>query len=152
MLTDLASLTLAQLRELQALYPADSPTRAAIDRAIIEQGSSCRKYRPSQVPDELKRESDFEQDVDARLEALGFEITRLSQPRASKQTPGISDRYVRHVGRKMRIWIEIKWGRNELTPQQKRWQQTERDAGGDAIAIWTMQDLEDELRHRGFDI
>jgi hypothetical protein len=142
-----------ELQELHALRKKVGPVaQQRIDDAIAKRlrEESGPRYRPSSRPAHLRREKDVEQDIDSELERLGFSITRLSQARASKQTPGIPDRYARHIARKRRIWIEVKQPGGELTADQKAWQKEERDAGGEVITVWSVEDLQDELRARGF--
>lgn len=53
-----------------------------------------------------------EKQVEARgdrlMATLGFDIVRLSQPRASMVTPGLPDRRYYHRARKIAVWFEAK--------------------------------------------
>ncbi len=40
--------------------------------------------------------------------AIGFEVYNLSQPRASKQTPGLPDLWLSHAGAEFAGWFECK--------------------------------------------
>ncbi len=128
--------------------------RPLLERRLRELSSAgnsqaARLPRRSSVPNELQREKDVEQDIDAELVRLGFDVTRLSQPRRSMQTEGIPDRYARHVAKRMRLWIEVKQPGGTVSADQKRWHKTERAAGGDVITVWSVQDLHEELEARG---
>lgn len=124
--------------------------REKIEAAITRRSTPALPAR-SRVPEHLKREDDFEAEVIDELERLGFVVTKTSQKNRPKGiTKGTPDLYARHVARKRRLWIECKWDRGVVSDDQKRWHQVERDAGGDVIAVWTMSDLQDELKARGF--
>lgn len=128
--------------------------RAEIQAAIDKKESKGKKpkYRYSSTPEHLRTEKDVEQDIDAELELFGFDITRLSQPRASKQTRGIPDRYAQHRGRKLRIWIELKTPDGKASADQKRWHKQEREAGGLVWIIRSIEDLHGYLVDYGFDV
>jgi len=148
--SDYAKMDLEQLHALKRRVDPTGPHFEKISAAIEAKIAPTPKYRPSQVRLELQDEGDVEQDVDAELDRLGFDITRFSQPRRSKQTEGIPDRYARHRLRKCRLWIEVKQPGGTVSDDQKRWHKTERDSGGDVVTVWSVRDLHDELRARGF--
>lgn len=56
----------------------------------------------------------------ARLwELAGFKVYRLSQSRASRQTPGLPDLLLLHPRRGLAIAHEVKAGNGKLTPDQE---------------------------------
>jgi hypothetical protein len=142
---DLDRLSPGNLRALRDLYPEGSPVWVAIDDRLApgEERSETPRIR-RRLP-----EKEVEADIDRTLKALGFEVTRFSQPRASKQTLGIPDRYARHARLGLRLWIEVKAGKNRLSRHQEAWHVAERAAGGHVVTVWSVQDLVEELRALG---
>lgn len=94
-------------------------------------------------------EKAVEADVDRALLRMGFDVTRLSQPRASGLTLGLPDRYASHAAWGLRIWIEIKAGKNKPSAHQLAWHARERAAGGIVLVVWSVEDLVRELRALG---
>lgn len=75
------------------------------------------------------------------LETLGFDVTSTSQPQRAMMTAGIPDLYVRHPGWQIRLWIEVKAGRNKPTPAQLAWHEAERAAGGVVVVAYSVEDV-----------
>lgn len=61
------------------------------------------------------------------LRMLGFAVYDLSQPRATKQTPGIPDLYV--IGKNRHLWVEVKRPGGRLTSAQEAFRKECEDAG-----------------------
>lgn len=57
-------------------------------------------------------------DVMQLLRAYSFDVFNLSQPRATKQTPGIADVYAVHVWRRRILWFETKTPDGAQSPDQ----------------------------------
>lgn len=53
-------------------------------------------------------EKDVEAEIIRDLRTIGVEVYKLSQPRATKQTAGLLDLYIRHVGWGIAGWLEVK--------------------------------------------
>ena len=79
-------------REYQAELEASLPRSIAVRRG--SNGKLLEKH--------------VEHAGDQLMAALGFEIVRLSQSRASRQTPGIPDRKYYHIGHGLTLWWEAK--------------------------------------------
>lgn len=87
-------------------------TATGCDRAKAERIAEANGHRrPAPIESERTAaalEKD-EQRVVARLfREFGFEVCWLSQPRASKQTPGIPDLWVMHPTLGVAFWMEVK--------------------------------------------
>jgi hypothetical protein len=153
MFTDYETLTLEQLHELKTkVGPA---AQEKIQEAILRKAGnvlpSASRRRKSGIPEDLQREDEVENDVIVELEALGFDVVKLSQHgRPKGMTEGIPDLYARHVGRRLRVWIEVKQATGDVRPEQKRWHKTERDAGGEVWTVWCLRDLREFLTAKGF--
>lgn len=107
-----------------------------------------------EVPDvdEDALEKAIEHEGDKIMRGLGFEIVRFSQPRATKQTPGIADRryYRRHrlvetsYGRKfvgaLALWWEAKSATGEQTPAERLFQEMV-EACGETYLLGTHEAL-----------
>jgi hypothetical protein len=102
-------------------------------------------------PDDRPEQARYEAIVDTALR-LGCDVTRFAQARASKQTPGIPDLYLRHGRARIRLWAEIKTDAGGLSEPQRRWHRTELDAGGDVVTLRTEADLVDALAARGLGV
>ena len=83
------------------------------------------------------------------LEKLGCDVTLFAQPFRARQTRGIPDMYVRHGRWRIRLWVEWKAGRNDVTPHQAAWLAAEREAGGHAIIARSVDDVLRALREMG---
>lgn len=84
------------------------------------------------------------------LKAMGFGVTKTSQygkPRG--MTEGIPDLYAAHPRWGMRIWIEVKAGKNKPSPKQLEWHAAERAAGGVVIVAHGVDELVVELKKLG---
>lgn len=138
----LAPLSLDFLHALKARV--GGAARARVEAEI------ARRIAP---PAEPVSEKDFEAQVIAECTRLGFDVVKLSQPqRPVGMTEGIPDLYLRHPRRRLRLWCEVKAPDGRIRPAQKRWHAAEREAGGEVITVWTMADLYDEMRARGFEV
>lgn len=94
-------------------------------------------------------EKQIEADIIQALRRMAFKVTKTSQPRPSKVTIGIPDLYASHPHWKVRLWIEVKAGKNVPTPAQLAWHQEERDAGGVVLVAYSVTDVLNELRRLG---
>lgn len=56
--------------------------------------------------------------ADEAAALLGFRVVRFSQPRATKQTPGIPDRLYLHPRKRAAFWWEAKSETGECSPAQ----------------------------------
>jgi hypothetical protein len=83
------------------------------------------------------------------LKTLGFWVNNLSQPRASKQTPGLPDLYVWHERLQIHLWIEVKAGKNKLTTDQQVWHRSAKAAGVNVLTAYGTEDVLNELRRLG---
>lgn len=94
-------------------------------------------------------EADLYEAIVRLCRLAGCDVTRLSQARASRQTPGVPDLYVRHVGVGVRLWIEVKRPGGRLSPAQQAWLDTERRAGGDWAVVDSLDAAAAALAARG---
>lgn len=72
--------------------------------------------------DDERREKELVREADRRMRAAGFHVVEYSQPRASKQTPGIPDREYFHPARGLFVKWEAKTPRGVQSPAQKEYQ------------------------------
>lgn len=79
------------------------------------------------------------------LEAFGFWVSDMSQPRASMQTPGIPDLYCQHRKWPWRFWVECKYGKNGPTPAQRAWHVREKIAGGTVHVVYSAAELHEAI-------
>lgn len=77
----------------------------------------------------LPREKSVQQDVREEYEAAGCKVYNLSQARAAKQTPGLSDLWIVHVGRGVAFWHEVKRPGGELSDAQRTFREECRACG-----------------------
>lgn len=89
---------------------------------------------------DARLEKTIEHAGDKQMQALGFRVIRFSQPRESKQTPGIPDRKYYHVERRLTLWWEAKSATGEQRPAQKDFQEV-CEACGETYVLGTDQDL-----------
>ena len=73
----------------------------------------------SSPPDDNRLEDEIEHAIDETMQALGYRAVRFSQPRASKQTPGIPDRLYVHETRERWTFAEIKRRIGRLSEAQQ---------------------------------
>jgi hypothetical protein len=87
-----------------------------------------------------------EQDVgracDQLAEALGWQVQRYEQGRATRITEGLPDRRYVHWGRGQRVWVELKSPTGKLTTHQYRWLTDELAAGGLATVVHSAASLQ----------
>lgn len=94
-------------------------------------------------------EKQVQRNVTLALRAFGFAVTDYSQPRATKQTPGIPDLYGQHAAWRLRVWVEVKTAKGKTSPAQERWHAQERAAGGTVLVVRSASDLSVQLRALG---
>lgn len=73
--------------------------------------------------------------VDALALALGWEVERYEQRRATMIAEGLPDRRYVHRGKQLRVWVELKRPGGKLTTGQYAWLSAELDAGALATVI-----------------
>lgn len=83
------------------------------------------------------------------LRACGFLYWRLSQARASQQSPGLGDLFAIHIGYRLIVWIETKARHGKLSVDQRIFRQAILDAGGLYVSPRSPDDLADYLRLMG---
>lgn len=83
-------------------------------------------------------EADVARECDALAEALGWTVERYEQRRATRICEGLPDRRYVHVGRRLRVWVELKRPRGKLTAAQHAWLLAEWHAGGLATCCDTV--------------
>jgi hypothetical protein len=79
--------------------------------------------------EDLRLEKEVEHAGDRLMLAHGFSVVRFSQPRATKQTPGISDRLYIHSRRTLAVWWEAKTGNGVQSPAQRAFQELIQSVG-----------------------
>lgn len=120
----------------------DDELRAKI-RAQYGDGIAERAYRPEsaerarrmlqglpldeRTPEDLAKADEREEkalvaETDKRMRAVGFRVVNYSQPRASKQSPGIPDHEYFHPERGLFVKWEAKTARGEQSPAQQEYQ------------------------------
>lgn len=75
-----------------------------------------------QLEQDAREEKALVAEMDKRMRAVGFVVVNYSQPRASKQTPGIPDREYFHPGRGLFAKWEAKTPRGAQSPAQQQYQ------------------------------
>lgn len=149
-----AGMERSSLEQLLSAPYIGEPAKDRIRAELEARSVSCKIDRVSRkigrdAEDELEKV--VEGDVIAELAKVGFDVVKLSQPQKPKgMTEGTPDLYARHPGRKLRVWIEVKRKDGRVRPKQKLWHKVERDAGGEVWLVWSLRDLHDELRGKGF--
>jgi hypothetical protein len=73
--------------------------------------------------------------VDELAEAMGWEVQRYEQRRASMIHEGLPDRRYVHRAKGLRVWVELKRPGGKLTTEQHRWLLDELEAGALATVI-----------------
>lgn len=104
---------------------------------------------PVRPPLDRRREKEIEAEIIRNLRALGFRVSKTSQPRASMMTEGIPDLYVVHERWRLRFWVEVKAGRGRPSPAQLAWHRAEREAGGHVLVAWNWSGVQAELLRMG---
>lgn len=64
-----------------------------------------------------------QREVYKRFRAFGAEVYWLSQPRRTKQTPGLGDLWCMHPRERIAWWWETKHGAGKLEPAQERFRE-----------------------------
>lgn len=75
---------------------------------------------------------------------LGFHVSSLSQPRRTMQTRGLPDLFAAHP-KYGAIWIEVKAGKNDLSPDQRQWHSNARECGVRVCVARCTKDVLDAL-------
>jgi hypothetical protein len=73
--------------------------------------------------------------VDELAAAMGWEVQRYEQRRASTIHEGLPDRRYVHRAKGLRVWVELKRPGGKLTVNQHRWLLDELEAGALATVI-----------------
>ncbi len=94
-------------------------------------------------------EKEIQADMISALGRMGFDVYNLSQARASMQTPGLLDLYVRHDGWSIAGWIEVKRPGEKATPEQQYFMDREAEHGRWAVLVTSLAELLNELRRAG---
>lgn len=105
------------LRELGV--PADK----ARAQALREAGLSDVRTTEQLQADEAREESGVVRAADKQMRALGFVVVNYSQPRASKQTPGVQDHEYFHPARGIFLKWEAKSPTGRQSPDQVTYQE-----------------------------
>jgi hypothetical protein len=66
-------------------------------------------------------EKSIQAEIKRDLRNLGCHVTDFSQPRATKQTPGIPDLLIMHEKWRIALWVEVKRPGQKLTAHQRDW-------------------------------
>ncbi len=117
--TDEQLLRMKAEREARAMTPREIV--AALSGEPIEYVPTY--YTASGEADDARDEKAIVLAADKQLRALGFVVVNYSQPRASKQTPGIPDREYFHPGRGVLMKWEAKTSRGVQSPAQRQYQE-----------------------------
>lgn len=94
-------------------------------------------------------EKSIEAEIIKNLKAIGFGVTKTSQPRPSMLTRGIPDLYAAHPTWGLRVWIEVKAEDNKPSAYQLAWHATERAAGGTVLVAWSWGEVQAALQALG---
>ena len=79
-----------------------------------------------------RTEKQIEHDIVRSMRAMGYHVSKFSQPRASKQTEGIPDLYA--MGHGCGLWIEVKTATGRVRPSQLAWH-AEAERNGVAVVV-----------------
>ena len=88
----------------------------------------------------VRSEKDEERLGDDFMARLGYDVIRLSQARASRQTLGVPDRRYYHTGRGLSLWWEAKRAGGKQRPEQA-WFQRTAEACGEVYVSGPFEDL-----------
>lgn len=88
---------------------------------------------------DTRSEKEIEHAIDGLMESLGCVVVRFSQPRASKQTPGIPDRLYLDERTGRWTWAEIKRATGKTTEAQDEMHRRFR-ACGIPVEVWRHED------------
>jgi hypothetical protein len=104
------------------LVAAGVPRDRALARARLELGVPDSCSEAAALADESRDEKAIVAQADRQMRALGFVVVNFSQPRASKQTPGIPDREYFHPARGLFLKWEAKAPTGRQSPAQAQYQ------------------------------
>ncbi len=94
---------------LNGLLHQGVPRKAAEARAREEAARFLpEEPDPAQLRRDMILEKEEQRQVTNRFRAFGFKVRNLSQPRASKQSPGFPDLWVVHETKPIAFWWETK--------------------------------------------
>jgi hypothetical protein len=82
---------------------------------------------------------------DLACEASGWHVTRTSQKRRSRVTPGMPDRFVAHPVHRLYAWVELKAPGGRLSAAQTEWIAAVRSAGCPVLVVDDVQSGMDAL-------
>jgi hypothetical protein len=94
-------------------------------------------------------EKHVEADIIRALRAMGFAVTKTSQPRPSMLTRGVPDLYAAHPRWGLRAWIEVKRPGEKPSPDQVAWHRCERLAGGTVLVADSVAAVVEALKKMG---
>lgn len=83
------------------------PRHKAESQAQAHFKKACNESQAPERPD-LILEKQEQQEIIKRFRVCGFKVYVLSQPRASKQTPGLPDLWCMHYTQPVALWWESK--------------------------------------------
>lgn len=132
----------------EGLIRAGVPREKALARARAELGIPDVRTTEQLEADDARDEKRIVAAADKQLRALGFVAVNFSQPRESKQTPGIPDREYFHPGRGIFLKWEAKTATGRQSPAQCQYQEWCR-ACGVPYVLGTDQDLFEWLISQG---
>ena len=90
-----------------------------------------RKPKLPALPTLTEKQEEHFADRAARM--MGYDVVRFSQPRATKQTPGIPDRLYLHPVHRVAVWAELKSEKGKATPAQKQMHERLRASGQNIV-------------------
>lgn len=134
---------------VEQLVALGVPREKAEARARAEHGLPAAGI---ETPSEAKMREQLErrhtEEGDRLMRALGFEVVRLEQLRASKIHPGLPDRRYYSRARRLAFWWESKaeWGQQR--PDQRAFQEM-CDACGDPYVLGKLEALKEWLVGHG---
>lgn len=82
--------------------------RSTAEAEVRAQYSELAPPPADVVKDESILEKKEQQAIIDQFRAYGFKVRNISQPRATKQAPGIGDLIVMHIARGIALWWEVK--------------------------------------------
>ena len=132
---------------VRQLVEAGVPRERAEAAARAELGQAAAAS-PDAAALEARDEKRIVAQCDKQLRALGFTVWNLSQPRASKISPGIPDRLYTHSARGVALFWEAKTATGRQRPDQRVFQE-HADAVGWPYILGTDQAVYDWLVAQG---
>lgn len=97
-----------------------------------------------------RREKAVERDIVRFLGALGFVVSKTSQPQKPVgMTKGLPDLYATHPDWQLTLWIECKRPGGQPTEAQEAWHRTARDAGNLVLVADSVEAVTEYLIEHG---